>query len=169
MKAATDKQTSRRLVGLPNNALVQILTATVARLHNLEMEINELELAIDDDQKEVESFTHEIDERYDRLRDIDEFVVALEAGAVSSVPDVPSVLAEMAEEREEERIAITRYKEARGWQEQQFQKLQQQCRWLRKERVALHKTCIEICSIFRRNGVFALMTRKLANLQRRGA
>ncbi|KAG6622095.1 WD repeat-containing protein 65 [Phytophthora cinnamomi] len=78
------------------------------------MEINELELAIDDDQKEIESFTHELDECFDRLRDIDEFVVALEDGEVPTVPDVASALADMLEEREEEKNAITRYEEARG-------------------------------------------------------
>ncbi|KAG7383681.1 hypothetical protein PHYPSEUDO_003485 [Phytophthora pseudosyringae] len=164
MKVATDKQTSRRLVNLPNSALVQVLKTTVARLHNLEMELNELELALDDDQKETEGYTHEIDECCDRLKDIDEFVRALQAGEVPTVPDTASALADMAEERQEEESAIKQYEEARGWHEQQFQKLHGQCAELKKERVTLHKTCIEICSIFRRNGVFEMIRARLVKL-----
>ncbi|KAL4110156.1 hypothetical protein PRIC1_001849 [Phytophthora ramorum] len=164
MKVATDKQTSRRLVNLPNCALVNVLKATVARLHNLEMELNELELALDEDQKEIESFTKEIDECHDRMKDINEFVRALNASEVPTIPDVALALADMAEEREEEENAITQYEEACGWHEQQFQTLHGQCITLKKERVALHKTCIEICSIFRRNGVFEVVRRRLAKV-----
>ncbi|KAF1789356.1 hypothetical protein PC129_g18491 [Phytophthora cactorum] len=68
MKVVTNKQISRRLAQLPNFALIQILKTTVARLHGLEMELNELELALDDDQKEIEGYSYEIDECHDRVR-----------------------------------------------------------------------------------------------------
>lgn len=164
MKVVTDKQTGRCLVNLSNYALVQVLKATVARLHNLEMELNELELALDDDQKEAESYAHEVCECHERMKDIEEFVRALEAGEVPTVPDVASALVDMVEEREEEENAIKQYEDARGWHEQQFLQLQGQCAVLQKERVVLHKTCIEICSIFRRNGVFDLIQRRLTKL-----
>ncbi|KAK1934587.1 hypothetical protein P3T76_011196 [Phytophthora citrophthora] len=164
MKVATDKQTSRRLVDLPNHALVQVLKTTVARLHDLEKELNELELALDDDQKEIEEYTHELDECRQRLEDIREFTRALQAGEVPSVLDAVSALADMVEEHEEEENAIKHYEEARGWHEQQFQNLQEQCTNLKKERVELHKTCIEICSIFRANGVFDLIRARMVKL-----
>ncbi|KAL3663982.1 hypothetical protein V7S43_010869 [Phytophthora oleae] len=162
MKVATDKQTSRRLVDVPNHALVQVLKTTVARLHSLEMELDELELALDDDQKEIEGYTHELDECRQRLEDIQEFTRALQAGEVPSVLDAVSALADMVEEHEEEENAIKQYEEVRGWHEQQFEKLQGQSVDLKKERIELHKTCIEICSIFRANGVFELIRMRLA-------
>jgi len=164
MKVATDKKTSRALVRLPNCALVQVLKATVARLHDLELEVNELEFALDEDQKEVESYTHELDECRHRMKDIDEFVRALRAGELPAIPDAASALADMVEEREEDERAVKRYEEACGWHERQFQKLQGQCSVLKKERITHHKTCIEICSIFRHNGVFELVRRRLARL-----
>ncbi|KAG6941860.1 hypothetical protein JG687_00019404 [Phytophthora cactorum] len=87
MKVVTNKQISRRLAQLPNFALIQILKTTVARLHGLEMELNELELALDDDQKEIEGYSYEIDEP-----------------AKPRIPNAASVLADMVEEREENAI-----------------------------------------------------------------
>ncbi|ETI46922.1 hypothetical protein F441_08732 [Phytophthora nicotianae CJ01A1] len=169
MKMITNKQTSRRLARLPNFVLIQILKATVARLHRLEMELNELELALDDDQKEIEGYTYEIDECHDRMQDIDEFVRAIQAGEVPALPNTAFALVEMEEEREEEENAINKYKEARGWHEEQFQKLQGQCAMLKKERAGLHKTCIEICSIFRRSGVFGVIRARLVKLNSKSA
>ncbi|KAG7386563.1 hypothetical protein PHYBOEH_008626 [Phytophthora boehmeriae] len=54
MKVAMDKQTSRRLVKVTNYALVQVLKATVARLRKVEMELGDLELALEDEQEEME-------------------------------------------------------------------------------------------------------------------
>ncbi|KAG3066955.1 hypothetical protein PI124_g21932 [Phytophthora idaei] len=116
----TNKQISRRLAQLPNFALIQILKTTVARLHGLEMELKELELALDDDQKEIEGYSYEIDECHDRVRDISEFVRAIQTGEAPAIPNAASVLADMVEEREEEENAIKKYEEARDWHEQQF-------------------------------------------------
>ncbi|OWZ08090.1 hypothetical protein PHMEG_00019423 [Phytophthora megakarya] len=164
MKVTTSAQTSRRLAQQPNHMLVQILKATVARLHNLEMELNELELASDDDQEEIEGYTHEIDKCRDRMKDIDEFVRPLRSGEILTMPDMASVLINLIEDREEEENAIRQYTEARWWHEQQFENLQRQCAVLKQERVILHKTCIKICSIFRRNGFFKLIQRRLTKL-----
>ncbi|KAG6942717.1 hypothetical protein JG688_00017959 [Phytophthora aleatoria] len=128
------------------------------------MELKELELALDDDQKEIEGYSYELDECHDRVRDINEFVRAIQTGEAPAIPNAASVLADMVEEREEEENAIKKYEEARGWHEQQFQKLQGQCTILEKERVRLHKTCIEICSIFWRCDVFEVIRARLAKL-----
>ncbi|KAG2522825.1 hypothetical protein JM18_002955 [Phytophthora kernoviae] len=156
MKVAMDKQTSRRLVKVTNYALVQVLKATVARLRKVEMELGDLELALEDEQEEMESYSDDIDDCHDRIEDIDEFVRELEAGNVQTVNDVASALAEMAEERQEEKKLLKVLGDARTSHEQQFQDLQNQSAALKKERVALHKTRLHICCLFRRNGVFEL-------------
>ncbi|GMF22688.1 unnamed protein product [Phytophthora lilii] len=160
MKEFTEKQTIRRLTRLPNAASVQLLKSTVARLHNLEMDMNELEFALDEDQKEIESYTREIDECLDRIKDIDEFVYALESNSVPDVTDVASTMASMTEERDEEENAIKQLEEVRGWHEQQFQRLQGEWAALKKERIELHKTCLEICFYFSTQWCFRADTAK---------
>ncbi|KAG7394806.1 hypothetical protein PHYBOEH_004628 [Phytophthora boehmeriae] len=157
-----DKQTSRRLVKVTNYALVQVLKATVVRLRKVEMELGDLELALEDEQEEMESYSDDIDDCHDRIEDIDEFVRELEAGNVQTVSDVASALAEMAEERQEEKKLLKVLGDARSSHEKQFHDLQDQSAALKKERSALHKTRLHICCLFRRNGVFELVRRRLA-------
>ncbi|KAL4117849.1 hypothetical protein PRIC2_010178 [Phytophthora ramorum] len=151
MKVAMDKQTSRRLVKVTNYALVQVLKATVARLRKVEMEMGDLELALEDEQEEVESYSDDIDDCHDRIEDIDEFVRELEAGNVNTVSDVAAALAEMTEERQEEQKLLKVLSDARVSHEQQFQQLQIQSTALKQERLLLAKTRFEICCLFRRN------------------
>ncbi|KAF1781800.1 WD40-repeat-containing domain [Phytophthora cactorum] len=162
MKVAMDKQTSRRLVKVTNYALVQVLKATVARLRKIEMELGDLELALEDEQEEVESYSDDIDDCHDRIEDIDEFVRELEAGSVQTVSDVAAALAEMTEERQEEQKLLKVLGDARASHEQQFEQLQSQSSALKAERLLLVKTRFEICCLFRRNGVFDLVRRRLA-------
>ncbi|KAG7387906.1 hypothetical protein PHYPSEUDO_013557 [Phytophthora pseudosyringae] len=162
MKVAMDKQTSRRLVKVTNYALVQVLKATVARLRKVEMELGDLELALEDEQEEVESYGDDIDDCHDRIEDIDEFVRELEAGSVRTVSDVAAALAEMAEERQEEQKLLKVLGDARASHEQQFDQLQSQSAVLKAERLLLAKTRCGICCLFRRNGVFELVRRRLA-------
>jgi len=150
--APMDKQTSRRLVKVTNYALVQVLKATVLRLRKVEMELGDLELALEDEQEEVESYGDDIDDCHDRIEDIDEFVRELKAGNVRTVSDVAAALAEMAEERQEEKKLLKVLGDA----------LQNQSAALNKERLLLVKTRFEICCLFRRNGVFELVRRRLA-------
>ncbi|EEY54554.1 uncharacterized protein PITG_08218 [Phytophthora infestans T30-4] len=162
MKVAMDKQTSRRVVKVTNYALVQVLKATVARLRKIEMELGDLELALEDEQEEVESYSDDIDDCHDRIEDIDEFVRELEAGNVHTVSDVTAALAEMTEERQEEHKLLKVLGDARASHEQQFEQLQSQSAALKAERLLLTKTRFDICCLFRRNGVFDLVRRRLA-------
>ncbi|KAF4027355.1 hypothetical protein GN244_ATG14399 [Phytophthora infestans] len=164
MKMISYKQRIRCLARLPNFALIQVLKSTVARLHGLEIELDELELALDDDQKEIEEYTYEIDKCHERMKDIDEFTRAVQANEILTILNAASVLAHMADERKEEQNGIKKLEEARGWHEQQFQKLQGQCTMLKKERAKLQKICIEICSILRRSGVSEVLRARLAKL-----
>ncbi|CAI5727754.1 unnamed protein product [Hyaloperonospora brassicae] len=164
MQAPMDKQTSRRLVKVTNYALVQVLKATVMRLRKVEMELGDLELALEDEQEEVESYSDDIDDCHDRIEDIDEFVRELEGGTVRTVSDVAAALLEMSEERNEEQKLLRVLGDARASHEHQFEQLHSRSVALEQERLLLVKTRYEICSLFRRNGVFDLVRRRLAVL-----
>ncbi|KAI9916221.1 hypothetical protein PsorP6_018259 [Peronosclerospora sorghi] len=162
MKVSTNKPMFKRIVKVTNYALVQVLKATVARLRKVEMELGDLELALEDEQEEVESYSDDIDDCHDRIGDIDEFIRELDAGNVRTVSDVAAALTEMTEERTEEQKLLKVLVDARASHEQQFEQLQRQSVALRQERLLLIKTRFEICCLFRRNGVFGLVQRRLA-------
>eukprot|EP00644_Phytophthora_capsici_P017439 jgi/Phyca11/536918/estExt2_fgenesh1_pg.C_PHYCAscaffold_670003 len=162
MKVGLDKLTPRRLVKVTNYALVQVLKSTVTRLRKVEMELGDLELALEDEQEEVESYSDDIDDCHDRIEDIDEFVRELQAGNVNTVSNVAAALAEMTEERQEEQKLLKVLSDARASHEKQFDQLQSQSTALKTERLVLTKTRYEICCLFRRNGVFELVRRRLA-------
>uniref|UniRef100_M4C1K0 Uncharacterized protein n=1 Tax=Hyaloperonospora arabidopsidis (strain Emoy2) TaxID=559515 RepID=M4C1K0_HYAAE len=159
-----DKQTSRRLVKVTNYALVQVLKAAVTRLRIVEMELGDLELALEDEQEEVESYSDDIDDCHDRIEDINEFVRELEGGTVRTVSDVEAALFEMSEELNEEQKLLKVLGDARASHEQHFEQLHTKSATLEQERLMLVKTRYEICSLFRRNGVFDLVRRRLAVL-----
>ncbi|KAG1710124.1 hypothetical protein DVH05_017131 [Phytophthora capsici] len=66
------------------------------------MKLGDLELALEDEQEEVESYSDDIDDCHERIEDIDEFVRELQAGNVNTVSNVAAALVEMTEERQEE-------------------------------------------------------------------
>ncbi|KAG1710165.1 hypothetical protein DVH05_017171 [Phytophthora capsici] len=77
--------------------------STVARLRKVEMKLGDLELALEDEQEEVESYS---DDCHEHIEDIDEFVRELHAGNVNTVSNVAAALAEMTEERQEEQTLL---------------------------------------------------------------
>jgi chromosome segregation ATPase len=157
-----DKDASRRLATVANYALVLKLKATVARLHEVDEELEDVVLALKDDQEEVETYTDDIADCRDRIEAVDEFVRELKAGNVPTIPDVASALEDMTEEREEEESMLKLLIGARECHEQQLQGLRAQFAALQEQRLALQKKSSQICSFFGRSGIFDVVRQQLA-------
>ncbi|KAH7463146.1 uncharacterized protein KRP23_13363 [Phytophthora ramorum] len=157
-----DQNMSRPLATVTNLALVLELKAAVARVHEIDVELDDLALALKDDHEEVETYTDDIADCCDRIEAIDEFVCELEVGNVPAVVDTASALMNMGEERDEEENMLKVLRGARTCHEQQLQQLTTRFTALQQERQALHKKSSQICCIFGRNGVFELVRQRLA-------
>ncbi|KAG7383680.1 hypothetical protein PHYPSEUDO_003484 [Phytophthora pseudosyringae] len=156
-----DQDTTSRLGTETNYTLVLELQSTVARLHDIDVELGDLALAFKDDREEVETYTDDIADCCDRIKAIDEFVHELKAGNVPTIPDTSSALADMAEEREEEENTLKLLSGARTCHEEQIQQHETQLSALQEERLILQKKRSQICCLFGRNGVFELMRQRL--------
>ncbi|OWZ08091.1 hypothetical protein PHMEG_00019424 [Phytophthora megakarya] len=144
-----------------NNALVQELNATLGRIHEIQVEQDDVEMALKEDQEEVETYTDEIADCCDRINAIDEFVGDIEAGTIPAMADVASVVANMAEEREEEELMLKRLGEVRSCHEQQIQQMKTQLTALQEERMELQKKSVQIWCVLGRTGVFEQVIRQL--------
>ncbi|KAG6622094.1 WD repeat-containing protein 65 [Phytophthora cinnamomi] len=155
-------QFSTRLSAETNyHLLVQELKAAVQRMHEIETEMDDVRLALEDDQEEVETYTDDIADCCDRIEAIDEFVREIQAGNVPTLGDVDTVVANMAEEREEEEGMLKVLGEARTCHAQQLQQLQTQLGSLQRERLMLQKRSSQLWCVLGRNGVFELVIRRL--------
>ncbi|POM70764.1 Hypothetical protein PHPALM_12751 [Phytophthora palmivora] len=145
-----------------NNALAQELNATLGRIHEIQIELDDVEVALKEDQEEVETYTDEIADCCDRINAIDEFVRDIKAGNVPAMADVASVMSNMVEEREEEELMLQRLGEVRACHEQQIQQMKTQLTVLQEERMELQKKSVQIWCVLGRTGVFELVIRQLA-------
>ncbi|KAG7383679.1 hypothetical protein PHYPSEUDO_003483 [Phytophthora pseudosyringae] len=157
-----DHPASHRLAMEANYALVQELQATAERMQDIQAELDDVEVAMTEDQEEVEAYTDEIADCCDRINAIDEFVRELAAGNIPAMADVASVVANMADEREEEEAMLKRLGEVRACHEQQLQKLSARLTTLQDERLELQKKGAQIWCVLGRTGVFELAVRRLA-------
>ncbi|CAH0480554.1 unnamed protein product [Peronospora belbahrii] len=119
----------------------------------------DMELALEEDQEQVESYTDEIADCCDRIEAIDEFVREIEAGNVPAMGDVASVMSNMAEEREEEKNMLQLLGEARTCHEEQLQYLKIQLGSLQEEQLMLQKKSFQIMCAFECAGIFDWMAR----------
>ncbi|EGZ25297.1 hypothetical protein PHYSODRAFT_311839 [Phytophthora sojae] len=142
--------------------LIEELKATVERMREVEVEMDDVRLALRDDHEEVETYTDEIADCRDRIEAIDEFVREVEAGNVPALGDVDTVVANMAEEREEEEGMLKMLGDARACHAEQLQSLQTQLATLQGERLLLQKRSSQIWCVLGRNGVFASVMQRLA-------
>jgi DNA repair ATPase RecN len=115
------------------------LEAAVMRLRDVEIELDESELALKEDQEEIDNYTSDIADCCSRIEAIDKFVRDIHAGNVPDVADKGAMLSEMADEREEEKHSIDKLSEARACHEQQVQQLRIDRSTLQTERLMLHK------------------------------
>ncbi|KAE8887842.1 hypothetical protein PF005_g8951 [Phytophthora fragariae] len=159
-----DRQsTSTRLPVEANCALlVEELKAAVGRMHDIEVEMADVQLALREDHEEVETYTDGIADCRDRIEAIDEFVREIEAGNIPALGNADTVVANMAEEREEEEGMLKLLGEARECHAQQLQQLQTQLATLQGERLELQKRSSQIWCVLGRSGVFELVMRRLA-------
>ncbi|GMF15809.1 unnamed protein product [Phytophthora fragariaefolia] len=142
--------------------LVQELKAAIERVREIDVEMADVQVALQEDHEEVETYTDDIADCCDRIEAIDEFVREIEAGNVPTLPDVDTVVANMAEEREEEEGMLKALGEARVCHEQQLQQLQTQLATLQGERLLLQKRSSQIWCVLGRNGIFEQVIRRLA-------
>ena len=141
------------------NALVQELKVTVECLRDIQVKLVDMELALKEDQEEVELYTDEIADCCDRIEAIDEFVREIDAGTIPAMGDVASVLSNMAEEREEEEHMLQLLDDARACHEEQLQHLKIELVSLQHERMMLQKKSCQIMYVFERAGIVELVTR----------
>ncbi|CAI5714038.1 unnamed protein product [Peronospora destructor] len=141
------------------NALAQELKVTVEGMRDIQSRLVDMELALKEDQEEIESYTDEIADCCDRIKAIDEFVREIDAGNIPAMGDVASVMSNMAEEREEEENMLQLLDDARTCHEEQLQHLKIQLASLLRERVMLQKKSFQIMCIFERAGIVELVTR----------
>ncbi|ETN09037.1 hypothetical protein F441_08730 [Phytophthora nicotianae CJ01A1] len=157
-----DQTASHQLLVEANNALVQELKATVERMQDVEVELDDVQLALKEDREEVETYTDDIADCWDRINAIDEFVRDLEAGNVPAMDDVTTIVSNMAEEREEEEAMLTRLGEVRACHEQQIQQMNAKLTTLQEEKLMLQKKSAQIWCVLGRTGVFELAMRRLS-------
>ncbi|KAL3663981.1 hypothetical protein V7S43_010868 [Phytophthora oleae] len=157
-----DSTASYRAAMGANYALVQELKEADERMQDIQVELDDVEMALKEDQEEVESYTDEIADCCDRINAIDEFVRDIEAGNVPAIADVASVKANMVEERQEEEAMLKRLGEVRMCHEQQIQQLNTQLATIQEERLMLQKRSAQIWSILGRTAVVELVLRHLA-------
>ncbi|KAK1934588.1 hypothetical protein P3T76_011197 [Phytophthora citrophthora] len=157
-----DSPASYRTAMGANYALVQELKEADERIQDIQVEMDDVEMALKEDQEEVESYTDEIADCCDRINAIDEFVGDIEAGNVPAIADVASVLANMVEERQEEEAMLKRLGEVRACHEQQIQQLNTQLATIQEEKLMLQKRSAQIWNILGRTAVVELVLRHLA-------
>ncbi|KAG2797058.1 hypothetical protein PC118_g21702 [Phytophthora cactorum] len=139
-----DQPSSHQLLVEANNALIQEFKATVERMQDIEMELDDVQMALQEDHEEVETYTDDIADCCDRINAIDEFVRDIEAGNVPAMADVASIVSNMAEEREEEEAMLKRLGEVRACHEQQIQQMSAKLATLQEEKLMLQKKSAQI-------------------------
>ncbi|CEG37304.1 uncharacterized protein PHALS_04906 [Plasmopara halstedii] len=118
-----------------NQLLVQELIASVQRMQDIEVELNDVNIALQEDQEEIEAYTDEIADCCDRIYAIDEFVRDIKAGIIPEMAETASIVSNMEEEREEEEAMLRRLGEVRACHEQQVQLMSEKQMALQKEKV----------------------------------